>query len=576
MRWRLQRQAEVLESGKHWGEGKQSPKPTAALDRVHVLPLRGRPVHGPRELPGARSGSYADRPVPLPGWWDLWRAVEETGAQLVMLDPALGAFVGEANAAAAVREFLMLLAEEADLHDAGVLIVAHSRKAARSKDAAGDDVGHVAGSTHWVDGVRGVLTLHREGERDDRHHVLRVAKANYGPSELECRLTPITIGSVGTAGGMPVAFKAGPGGWMGFGAKSATSKGAMSGTTPCRRRTSMPSDPPTLQTARTDTEVLEAVARAVWAKDHPDDKCCPPDKVPTGAEFARFVDALPADSAHWEALQPYHLDRLGTMGLEAYRSLHEEAERGWLAEREAKRRKELTTAEALATPQGLDERKDRVRALLKVFREDPATPPEVLQGLEEVLSWGQPEAAAELEGTQQRLAAEADRETSRQRLSALLSGWREDRLYALGGSFTLEELHVLWQVYRGLEEDRERYPSDEAFQNRSVTPHPLAVLIRAWQERPVPGRAEHRPTGIMPLVLGTAQGALFDEAEGRLAAALGAQGGRIEQGHLFSELVSSTVLAPWLALVDATGMPIGTRGRGHRWCTGSSSKPRCQ
>ena len=215
MRWRLQRQAEVLESGKHWGEGKQSPKPTAALDRVHVLPLRGRPVHGPREQPGARSGSYADRPVPLPGWRDLWRAVEETEARMIVLDPALGAFVGEANAAAAVREFLMLLAEEADLHDAGVLIVAHSRKAARGKDAPGDDVGHVAGSTHWVDGVRGVLTLHREGEAGNRHHVLRVAKANYGPSELECRLTPIVIGSVGTAGGMPVAFKAGPGGWGG-------------------------------------------------------------------------------------------------------------------------------------------------------------------------------------------------------------------------------------------------------------------------------------------------------------------------------------------------------------------------
>ena len=217
VRWRLQRQAEVLESGGHWG--KQSPEPRAALERVHVLPLRGRPVHGPRELPGARSGSYADRPVPLPGWWDLWRAVEETEARLIVLDPALGAFVGEANAAAAVREFLMLLAEEADLHGAGVLIVAHSRKAARSKDAAGDDAGHVAGSTHWVDGVRGVLTLHREGERGDRHHVLRVAKANYGPTELECRLTPITVGSVGAGGGMPVAFKAGTEGWTGFGSK---------------------------------------------------------------------------------------------------------------------------------------------------------------------------------------------------------------------------------------------------------------------------------------------------------------------------------------------------------------------
>ena len=217
VRWRLQRQAEVLETGQHWGK----PTPTAALKRVHVLPLRGRPVHGPRELPGARSGSYTDRPVPLPGWWDLWRAVRETEARLVVLDPALGAFVGEANAAAPVREFLMMLAEEADLHDAGALLIAHSRKAARGGGVAGDDPGHVAGSTHWLDGVRGVLTLHREGEAGDRHHVLRVAKANYGPSELECRLTPITVATAGAGRGMPVAFKADSGGWTGLGAKQA-------------------------------------------------------------------------------------------------------------------------------------------------------------------------------------------------------------------------------------------------------------------------------------------------------------------------------------------------------------------
>ena len=69
-----------------------------------------------------------------------------------------------------------------------------------------------------------MLTLHREGERGDRHHVLRVAKANYGPSELECRLEPLTVGSVGTGNGMPVAFKAGGDGWTGFGAKGAAAQ----------------------------------------------------------------------------------------------------------------------------------------------------------------------------------------------------------------------------------------------------------------------------------------------------------------------------------------------------------------
>ena len=55
-----------------------------------------------------------------------------TGARLVVIDPALSAFVGQSNDAAPVREFLTALAVEAAKPNAGVLLIAHSNKTARS------------------------------------------------------------------------------------------------------------------------------------------------------------------------------------------------------------------------------------------------------------------------------------------------------------------------------------------------------------------------------------------------------------------------------------------------------------
>ena len=104
----------------------------AALARVHVLEMSGRPLFGPAARGDGDAGFYNARPEPLAGWADLWNEVARTGARLVVVDPALSAFVGQSNDAAPVREFLTALAGEAAKHGAGVLLIAHSNKTARS------------------------------------------------------------------------------------------------------------------------------------------------------------------------------------------------------------------------------------------------------------------------------------------------------------------------------------------------------------------------------------------------------------------------------------------------------------
>ena len=175
-----------------------------AMRSVYLLPMAGRPLFGP----AGGVGLYNARPGPLEGWCDLWAAVDATRARLVIVDPVLCAYVGESNAAAPVREFLGALAAEAGKRCAGVLLVCHSTKAARSGGEPNlYEPGHVGGSTHWVDGVRGVLHL----VRDRAEFTLAVAKANYGPAFQHVRMTPkipvggdrVVIGMAATGGWTP-------------------------------------------------------------------------------------------------------------------------------------------------------------------------------------------------------------------------------------------------------------------------------------------------------------------------------------------------------------------------------------
>ena len=173
-----------------------------ALSRVYVMGMLGRPLFGPTDR-GAAAGLYNARPGPLPGWGDLVRAIELTRPRLVIIDPVLAAYVGDSNGVAPVREFLGPLACLAGAHRLGVLLVAHSNKAARkAKGADPLDPGQVGGSGHWFDTVRGVLVLNRSEDQAEGR-VLACPKANRGPDRLVLPLNPIRGGQ-----GQPLGFLA--------------------------------------------------------------------------------------------------------------------------------------------------------------------------------------------------------------------------------------------------------------------------------------------------------------------------------------------------------------------------------
>ena len=169
-----------------------------ALERVHLLLMATRPLFGHSD----NAGHYNTRPRQLSGWDDLWRAVRRIGARVVVVDPALASYTADQNAAAPVRAYLGELAAAARDHNCGVILLCHTSKASRTNNSRGTtktwardpfEPGAVAGSTHWTDAARGVLTLDRSpnaiAHRGTR--LLIVCKANYGPARILCYVDPI-------------------------------------------------------------------------------------------------------------------------------------------------------------------------------------------------------------------------------------------------------------------------------------------------------------------------------------------------------------------------------------------------
>lgn len=183
-------------AGTWWPKGDAAgDRAAAALQHVHVLAGAG-PLFGP--TPG-RDGDgpafYNARPGPLDGWRDLWRGAEAIdGLRVLIVDPAMAAYVGQANDPGPVREFYSALSERARALNLGLLLVAHTNKASRSPRGAKDwdayAPGSVAGSTHWTDAARAALVLDWD-EREKGSRVLRVSKANYGPARIRCSVDPV-------------------------------------------------------------------------------------------------------------------------------------------------------------------------------------------------------------------------------------------------------------------------------------------------------------------------------------------------------------------------------------------------
>ena len=171
----------------------------AALANVRVLAGVG-PLFGPApSQDGEGPAFYNARPGPLDGWADLWRgAAGIDGLRLVVIDPAMAAYVGNANDPGPVRELYGALAERAAALQLGVLLVAHTNKASRRpggrKTEKPDvyDPGAVSGSTHWTDAARGALHLAYDPDDDTSGaRVLAVPKANYGPQKMRVNVDPV-------------------------------------------------------------------------------------------------------------------------------------------------------------------------------------------------------------------------------------------------------------------------------------------------------------------------------------------------------------------------------------------------
>ena len=169
------------------------------LKRINVLDMSaGWPLFGP----SSERNSYSP-PGRLCGWTPMETEADKLGdLGLIVIDPVLAAYVGEQNDTTAVRAFLGALATLARKYEASVLALAHSRKAARIKDADSYDPGQVSGSSAWHDGVRGVLTFAFEkvDKESCPRRVLAVAKANMGPAHIKCDTQPIRKGGKADSG----------------------------------------------------------------------------------------------------------------------------------------------------------------------------------------------------------------------------------------------------------------------------------------------------------------------------------------------------------------------------------------
>lgn len=147
-----------------------------ALESIHLSEMAGHPLYGP-----PRTGLYTAQPEPqYPDWRIFWDKVNTISPSIVIIDPVSAAFSSEANRMEAVRRFIDALRIEARQAACGVLLVAHSTKAERSRsrsDGGAPDAGAIAGSAAWHDACRGVLTLDSRSSND---HQLHLVKANYG------------------------------------------------------------------------------------------------------------------------------------------------------------------------------------------------------------------------------------------------------------------------------------------------------------------------------------------------------------------------------------------------------------
>ena len=158
----------------------------AAMHQVQTMEMRNA-LFGP----DPDTPLYNARPSVLEGWQEVRDHAGSVRPSLIVIDPALCAYVGDANSSAAVSEFLMSLRDLAEELDCGVMLVAHGTKGSRGGGRRKVDLadpGHVLGSGSWTDRPRCTMTL---TPKPRGHSMLTVYKANYGPQRIFIDLSPV-------------------------------------------------------------------------------------------------------------------------------------------------------------------------------------------------------------------------------------------------------------------------------------------------------------------------------------------------------------------------------------------------
>ena len=160
-------------------------------ERIHIMRMPREALFGPVPRGDGTAGLYNARPGELDGWGYMRRGIDRHKPRLLCIDPALIAYVANANDAASVGDFVVALDTLAEDCGLCVVVVAHSTKGARGGDVDPMDPGLVSGSAAWTDRVRSalVVTHHPDPESTDR--VLTVQKSNYSKPAISRIIRPV-------------------------------------------------------------------------------------------------------------------------------------------------------------------------------------------------------------------------------------------------------------------------------------------------------------------------------------------------------------------------------------------------
>jgi RecA-family ATPase len=153
----------------------------ADLTNLHLIPLAAKDAV--MAAPEGRTNIVRETPV----WRGLVAVVEQFKPRLVIIDTRADVFAGDENDRSQARQFIGLLRGLAITKNLAIILIEHPSLTGLTSRTG------TSGSTGWNNAVRSRLYL--ENIRDDAGQeigrglrVLRVMKANYGPSGQELQL----------------------------------------------------------------------------------------------------------------------------------------------------------------------------------------------------------------------------------------------------------------------------------------------------------------------------------------------------------------------------------------------------